>query len=116
LFAIIEQQAASREKDKRQGAIHCTWKRQGTTGLFFVNIESNSSISSIIVVSRGEVMCMDGWCWHKRPLIDDSMTWASGEIAVMVRGTFFGRFYSANKMPPGLTPCFIISNQRPMQQ
>jgi hypothetical protein len=55
-FAIIEQQAASRKEKKN------------ATGLFFVNILSNSFISSIIVVSQGVVMCMDGWCYRKRPL------------------------------------------------
>jgi hypothetical protein len=47
-FAIIEQQAPSRgDNDKAR--------------FFFVNIQSNSFISSIIVISRGVVMCMDGW-------------------------------------------------------
>jgi hypothetical protein len=56
-FPIIEQQEASRgEHDKAR----FTWKRQNAKGLFFVNIKSNLFISSIIVVSRGVVMCMDG--------------------------------------------------------
>jgi hypothetical protein len=65
---MIEQQTASREKDDKARFM---WKRQGATGLFFVNIESNSFISSMIVVSRGVAMCMNGLCWRKRALIID---------------------------------------------
>jgi hypothetical protein len=65
---MIEQQTASREKDDKARFM---WKRQGATGLFFINIESNSFISSIIVVSGGVVMCMEGLCWRKRALIID---------------------------------------------
>jgi hypothetical protein len=62
-------------------------------GLFFINIESNLFISSIIVVSGGVVMCMDGGCWRNRP---PSLTWASGEIG-HGETRFPGVFYSANE-------------------
>jgi hypothetical protein len=49
---MMEQQAESREKDDNKGRF--TWKPQNGTGLFFVNMESNSLISSTsTVVSRG---------------------------------------------------------------
>jgi hypothetical protein len=40
------------------------------------------------------------------------------DVTVMARDAFFGRFFiSQMKTPPSrLTPCFVISNQRPMQQ
>jgi hypothetical protein len=40
------------------------------------------------------------------------------DMTVMARDAFFGRFFiSQMKTPPSrLTPCFVISNQRPMQQ
>jgi hypothetical protein len=72
-FAIIEQQAASRKEKKN------------ATGLFFVNIQSNSFISSIIVISRGVVMCMDGWCYRKRPI---NVNIESGEIGHGARRLF----------------------------
>jgi hypothetical protein len=76
-FAIIEQQAASRKEKKN------------ATGLFFVNIQSNSFISSITVISRGVVMCMDGWCYRKRPI---NVNIESGEIGHGARRLFWAFF------------------------
>jgi hypothetical protein len=91
------------------------WKRQNATGLFFVNIQSNSFISSIIVISRGVVMCMDGWCYRKRPI---DVNIEIGEI-VTARDAFFGcfLFIFANKNAPKIHSLFRhFQSQRPMQR
>ena len=44
-------------------------QRQNATWLFFINIQSNSFISSIFIVSWVVVTCIDGWFGRRRSLI-----------------------------------------------